>query len=156
MKSFCFTRQSVNLYKILFLFSSPSEISTWRNDNDYDSKTIKIDKEYHTIQQSNNENDDNKKSSSDDSSSPAEEILEEDMESEMTDDDDKKCLHCLCMTINECRPSSCNSMPCGKYMISQFYWLDAGKPRVDYETDYQNDAIGKKNKCNFRNKRKIF
>ena len=151
------------LLKNLFSFLS-IENSTWSSNNDYDSKTVNYAEENgSTTIQPDSESEENDISSSEEITSDAyktvysqeensssnsnstEDILDGDMESEMLEDYNTKCLHCLCMTLNECKPTLCGSVSCGKYMISQFYWSDAGKPRVEDGSSYLSDSIGKGN-----------
>ena len=167
----------ININLFLFPFLS-IENSTWPTDNDYDSNTIKYDEEDgSTTKQPDSESEESEqseKSSSEEiinsaavysqeensssSSNSTEEILDGDMESEMIEDYDTKCLRCLCMTLNECKPTICGNVSCGKYMISQFYWSDAGKPRVEDGSSYLSDSIGKGNdEINLtKNKKKRF
>ncbi|KAI8118282.1 hypothetical protein FF38_10908 [Lucilia cuprina] len=41
------------------------------------------------------------------------------------------CFRCLCMTVDECQPTFCDSgRPCGIFRISKSYWVDGGKPTI--------------------------
>ncbi|TMW53166.1 hypothetical protein DOY81_001784 [Sarcophaga bullata] len=104
---------------------------------------------------------DEENSLSNSNSNSTEELLNGDMESEMIDDYDTTCLQCLCMTLNECKPTICGSVSCGKFMISLFYWSDAGQPRVEDGSSYLSDSIehykcANDDKCSQRAVRQYF
>uniref|UniRef100_A0A1I8N5P1 lysozyme n=1 Tax=Musca domestica TaxID=7370 RepID=A0A1I8N5P1_MUSDO len=50
---------------------------------------------------------------------------------------DEQCMHCLCTTINDCKPVKClKTYTCGIFEISHSYWMDSGKTVLNGNLNY--------------------
>jgi len=54
-----------------------------------------------------------------------------------------ECLRCICIGSSNCQVSGeiCKTRPCGPYMITEGYWIDAGRPVLPNYQPTSNGAF---------------